>query len=75
MTSFLELFPSGTAATMTFTMYITCLTESVLKTERRMPIWLKPAYYMVPAKDPGTIKWRVGRELKEQAPQRAGTEG
>lgn len=46
-----------------------------MKTERRMPIWLKPAYYMVPAKDPGTIKWRVGRELKEQAPQRAGTEG
>lgn len=49
--------------------------ESTLKTERRVPIWFKPAHYMVPAKDSGTVKWRVGRELKEQASQRAGPEG
>lgn len=56
MTSCLELFPSGTAATMAFMMYTTWLLESSLKIARRVPIWLKPAYYMVPAKDPGDMK-------------------
>lgn len=56
---------------MTFTMYTTFLSERALKTARRVPVWSEPAQYMVPAKDPGTVKWRVGRELEEQASQRA----
>lgn len=61
--------------TMTFTMYTTFFSERALKTTRRVPVWSEPAHYMVPAKDPGAVKWRVGRELEEQASQRAGTKG
>lgn len=56
MTSFLELLPSGTAATMTFTMLTTWLMENALKTTRRVSTQLKPAYYMVLARDPGAMK-------------------
>lgn len=63
MTSCLELFPSGTAVLVTFTMYGTRLMESALKTARRVPNCLEPAHYMVPDKDPGTMKWGVERKV------------
>lgn len=60
--SCLKLLPAGTAAAMTFTAYTTWLMKNALKTARRVPIWLMPGFSMVLAKDPGAMKWRVGRK-------------
>jgi hypothetical protein len=55
---------------MTFMVCATWLVgcaSNVVEAAGRVPISQKPAHHMVPAKDPGTVKRRVGRREEEQA--------
>lgn len=65
MTSCLWLFPSGTAATVTFTVCATRLvhgTGNVVEEVGGVPVGQGRAHHVVPAQDPGAMRRESRRE-------------